>query len=791
MAEGVEVGSIFYKARIDPDGAKKGASEISSHLDILKSKFNSLNPTVRALGLSLGVYLSGKTVVDFFKSSIEAANESNRVMAQTNAVLASTGGVAGYTAQQISQMATSIQNTTPIADEAAQAGINMLLTFTNIRSQLPAATQAMVDMATAMNGGVTPGAEELRGTAIQLGKALQDPVVGMTALRRVGVAFTDTQMEMVQGMVDNNNLMGAQKFILGELSKEFGGSAAAQAKTFEGRMQMLGNTINNFQEDVGNAVIPAITYLTTAFSGAGGQLDGLLGPIKAVTVGFIALGLVAKEVGILISTVLAAGFQVLTGNFSIAKGVLDEGFKEMVKEGANAQEAMSAVWNKETNKQVGISKKGFDAETEGSGKKSAKIKKDLEDETAKYNDELIKRNKRFDESLTDMIFAHQDKVKKFKKDIDDENTDFNEKMSDRLKDFKQTMDDMKKDHEEKTAELQKDLNQETATHDEKTAKIQALIDKELSYGKNARQSKIQGWMEELEQEKTSYDEKVTAIQEKIATEDQSYADQVLRKQTADAEENARLTEQHAQRVADYQVQLNEEQAILDAHATEVAGVKDKQKEDDIQRLIRQHNEENIEADKQHQKKMVDIVNQGKSEGAAGGGAYKAAVEEQVDKLKASLEKTNTDIAKSNLTSFENSGKESGMAYLQSFIDGISNAARNIKNAGGGLLGDALSALPGLGTALNIWSMVPQMRGGNGGRSYASGGMNVPGGLSLVGENGPELVNLPKGSDVFNANETASMMNGSTINIYVDHISSQMDIESIGREIGFRAGVSPR
>ena len=49
-----------------------------------------------------------------------------------------------------------------------------------------------------MNGGMTPSAEQLSKTAIMLGKALQDPEKGATALRKVGVALTDQQVEQIK-----------------------------------------------------------------------------------------------------------------------------------------------------------------------------------------------------------------------------------------------------------------------------------------------------------------------------------------------------------------------------------------------------------------------------------------------------------------------------------------------------------------------------------------------------------------------------------------------------------------
>ena len=53
------------------------------------------------------------------------------------------------------------------------------------------------------------------------------------------------------------------------------------------------------------------------------------------------------------------------------------------------------------------------------------------------------------------------------------------------------------------------------------------------------------------------------------------------------------------------------------------------------------------------------------------------------------------------------------------------------------------------------------------RGYAVGTKYHPGGLAIVGEEGPELVNLPRGSQVYTTQETNDMMRGGdTYNLYV-------------------------
>lgn len=57
-------------------------------------------------------------------------------------------------------------------------------------------------------------------------------------------------------------------------------------------------------------------------------------------------------------------------------------------------------------------------------------------------------------------------------------------------------------------------------------------------------------------------------------------------------------------------------------------------------------------------------------------------------------------------------------------------------------------------------------------AYASGIDNAPGGLSLVGENGPELVNLPGGSSVI---PNSALRRNVTAPIYIDARGAQMGV----------------
>jgi hypothetical protein len=90
---------------------------------------------------------------------------------------------------------------------------------------------------------------------------LNDPIKGITALSRVGVSFTDGQKKQIEQMVKTGDTMGAQKVILGELNKEFGGSAEAQVTPAMKASVAWGN----LQETIGTYLMPVLTALMNFF----------------------------------------------------------------------------------------------------------------------------------------------------------------------------------------------------------------------------------------------------------------------------------------------------------------------------------------------------------------------------------------------------------------------------------------------------------------------------------------------------------------------------------------------
>lgn len=226
----------------------------------VKSGFSGIGKVVAGLGIGLVI---GKA----FKAGFDEMGEGQKVAAQTAAVIKSTGGAANVSAAQVSNLANAMLKKTGIDDEATQVAENMLLTFTNVRNEVgknndifTQSSKAVLDMDEAMTHGNST-AESLRGTSILVGKALNDPVKGMTALRRVGVSLDEQQIATVKSLVAQGKTMQAQKLILGELTKEFGGSAAAIGNTLPGKLNILRETFRNDMASMLQAAVPTMTKI--------------------------------------------------------------------------------------------------------------------------------------------------------------------------------------------------------------------------------------------------------------------------------------------------------------------------------------------------------------------------------------------------------------------------------------------------------------------------------------------------------------------------------------------------
>lgn len=201
--------------------------------------------------------LAGVAIIGAFALVTRAAMKQEDAINRLNITLKATGYAAGFTAAQLLDQAKALQQVTRFGDETITAMQTMLLTFKNIKGdEFKRATEAALDMATA-EAAVSGRAVDLTATSIRLGKALNDPILGISALSRVGVQFTEQQKNLIKTLVLTGKTAEAQQVILTELEGEFGGMAR-DVNTASGALKQMWNALGDVAERIGQAFLPGI-----------------------------------------------------------------------------------------------------------------------------------------------------------------------------------------------------------------------------------------------------------------------------------------------------------------------------------------------------------------------------------------------------------------------------------------------------------------------------------------------------------------------------------------------------
>jgi hypothetical protein len=296
----------------DTTSAGRAFHQVGQDADRTESRMSRWSTGIAG---AIGFAFATDAIVSWGSTLISAAEEAQQVTRQTDAVIASMGASSWASAKGVAELAEKISLKTGLDDEMIQSGENVLLTFGNVRNEVgrgndvfDRATKVATDMSVAMGS-------DLNSAMVQIGKALNDPIAGLTALTRVGVQFTDEQKNMITTMVEAGDTMGAQQIVLAELERQFGGSAEAQA-TASSKMKVAWD---NIVETLGTLLLPTFekvsTWLATTLPIA---MDIAIGWVKAnqdtikqwaIVIGVIAVAaLTAYTVASVYAAIATASF---------------------------------------------------------------------------------------------------------------------------------------------------------------------------------------------------------------------------------------------------------------------------------------------------------------------------------------------------------------------------------------------------------------------------------------------------------------------------------------------------
>jgi hypothetical protein len=238
------------------------ASQLSKSTKTAGNDVQSLGDRVKSVGktLAVGFAAVGAAGIAMGKKLFDAFEQVSVANARIEAVVTSMGNFEGQIEQvtgRLVDQANATAKLTGVDRNLIKESQALLLTFDSVNKTageaggvFDRATQAAVDLAAAGFGSVT-------GNAAQLGKALEDPIKGLSALTRSGVTFTAEQQELIRSLVESNQLLAAQDIVLQAIERQVGGVAEATA-TGSARIKQ---SFGILTEQIAEALAPAFEDL--------------------------------------------------------------------------------------------------------------------------------------------------------------------------------------------------------------------------------------------------------------------------------------------------------------------------------------------------------------------------------------------------------------------------------------------------------------------------------------------------------------------------------------------------
>lgn len=262
-----QVKELADKTKTNTDQQQKQSQSFTS----LKSLLPSVASGVYLVQQAYSVLSSAVGVVT------EAYEEQYSAEVKLNTLLTSTGNAIGYTYDEVYKMAQAWQDLTGINDAVILEASAITATFTQISKEVfPDTIEAALNMSTIFN-------QDLKQSIVQLGTALNSPITGLGRLRRIGISFSESQKEMITGLSEAGDTLGAQTLILEELELELGNVARAMGDTSLGAIKKYKTSWENLFEEVGEAATNWLAILAESTIGGVEFWTGVLSGLNAIS----------------------------------------------------------------------------------------------------------------------------------------------------------------------------------------------------------------------------------------------------------------------------------------------------------------------------------------------------------------------------------------------------------------------------------------------------------------------------------------------------------------------------
>jgi hypothetical protein len=337
MASAV-IGALRVVLGMNAGEFTKGTQQAGKSMDRLADR-------AKRLGAAIGAAFAVGQITSFAKNAVRAFGIQEDAVRAVEATLKSTGATAGFTSRQLQDMASAMQEATTFGDEEILKKVtNNLLTFGNVVGPVfQRAQDAALDLSTVLG-------QDLQSSTIQLGKALNDPIKGITALSRVGIAFSQQQKDQIKTLVESGNVMEAQGVILQEIEHFYGQAAEAAANTTAGQMTQAANAFGDAMEAIGASIAPVVVPAAKAIKSLAEGFQALSPETRTFTVvavgTVVALGAVAASVGVLAAVLgtLAGPIAATVGAVGVLAGAIVSNWRGISNLASSIGDAFKGIY---------------------------------------------------------------------------------------------------------------------------------------------------------------------------------------------------------------------------------------------------------------------------------------------------------------------------------------------------------------------------------------------------------------------------------------------------------------
>jgi hypothetical protein len=277
----------------------------------LETKGQKAGFLIRKAAIPAAVALGGIALAA--KAGLDGVMADDEALANLQSTITSTGNAANITSESFFAYANELQKVTGTGADQITQGAALLGTFKNVRNEVGAGNQVFNRATKAALDLSKKGFGDLSGSNKMLGKALNDPIRGITALSRAGVTFTDEQKATIRTLQESGRTLDAQKIILREVEDQVGGTAEAFGATTRGKIERSKRAFEEMQKTLARALLPVLEGAAAIFQKLSGFIERnegvakvLIGTVAGLAAGILILNGVMKIAGATMAIVRAA-----------------------------------------------------------------------------------------------------------------------------------------------------------------------------------------------------------------------------------------------------------------------------------------------------------------------------------------------------------------------------------------------------------------------------------------------------------------------------------------------------